>query len=237
MNTRQQPYLLIAVATVLGAISVASLPLAAPAWTAAGTVAGLALAWRIAGTRNLPRVLKRALFLGPFILFLAAMEFFRGDGRVLMDAGVRGVDLLLKTFTAVSLGLAWGERVGALGIARSLHRVRAPAAAVATTFLATNFLSILAREWEGVRMAARARGLNHARYAHKIRQLGGSLLSVLVRSMWRGERVAMAMQARGYAGKLPPPLTLHGPVRPGEYVLPALAVAAAAIAVLARIQP
>jgi len=242
MISQHQPYLLIAASTVMGAVSIATLPAASPGWVAAGTAAGGVLAWRIAGTRNVLRILKGAAFLGPFILFLAVMEFFRGDNQEVVSlAGIdlpvpliRAVSLLLKTFTAVGLGLAWGDRVGAHGIARSLHRVRAPAAAVATTFLATNFLSTLAREWDGVRMAAQARGLSRARYAFRVRQLCGSLMSVLVRSLWRGDRIGWAMRARGYTGRLPEPLIKRGAVPLADFLLPILAVAVVAIAVCSR---
>jgi cobalt/nickel transport system permease protein len=237
-----QPYLLIAVAAISGAIAVATLPANEPGWVLLGCLMGLLLAGRLTPAGRLGKVLQRGLLVGPFILFLALLEFFRVEpGQQAQVLGIevplaiaRAVGLLLKTFTAVSIGLAWGERVGAHGIARSLHRARAPAATVAVTFLAVNFLSTLGREWEGVRLAARARGLSRASYGFRLRQLGSSLMSVLVRSIWRGDRVALAMRARGYAGRLPEPIAAEGRVDAVTWLVPAAAGAIIVAAVLAR---
>jgi cobalt/nickel transport system permease protein len=245
MTALRPPYLVIAVAAVAGALSAATLPASAPGWVIGGSVLGILLAWRLTPAGRLPAVLRRGALVGPFILFLAGIELFRGPagatveiaGLVLPLGPVRAADVLLKTFTAVCIGLAWGERVGAHGIARTLHRARAPAAAVAVTFLTVNFLSTLAREWESVRLAARARGLNRASYAIRLRQLGASLMSVLVRSMWRGERIAFAMRARGYSGYLPVPITGAKPVGTAHLLMLTVAVGLTAVAVLARMTP
>jgi len=239
------PYLLIALTAIGGAVAVATLPANQPVWVLLGCLMGLFVAVRLTPSGRLGTVLKRGLLIGPFIVFLAALELLRVDpgqriraaGIELPLAGVRAVDLLLKTATAVSIGLAWGERVGAHGIARSLHRAKAPPAMVAVTFLAVNFLSTLGREWEGVRLAARARGLNRASYGFRLRQLGSSLMSVLVRSIWRGDRVALAMRARGYAGRLPDPITTRSRIAAGQWVVLAAAGAIITVAVLARTGP
>ncbi len=244
MNSSTEASLTDAAAAIGAALEVASLPVVAPGWVSLATVVGLTLAGSIAGSAGVTNVLKRGALIGPFILFLAILEFFRGDMHVATEVGgmqvplplVRAVDLLLKTFTAACLGLAWGERVGAHGIARTLHRLRAPAGAVATTFLATNFLATISREWEGVRMAAKARGLSRAPFTFRLRLLGSSLMSVLVRSIWRGDRVGLAMQARGYCGRLPDPLPASSSA-PGNLLLPLLATGVVVVAVLARTLP
>ncbi|MBN2490978.1 MAG: hypothetical protein JXQ29_09025 [Planctomycetes bacterium] len=245
MTAEHPPYLPIAIAALVGAVAVATLPPAAPGWVLAGCTGGLLLAGLLTPPGHLAVVLRRGLLVGPFLVFLAAVELVRPEaGTSIRVAGVafplglvRAVDILLKTAAAVSICLAWGERVGTHGIARTLHRARAPAAAVTVTFLAVNFLATLMREWEGVRLAARARGLNRARYAFRLRQLGASLLSVLVRSMWRGERVALAMRARGYTGRLPPPLAAAQRLAGFHAGLLVLAGALTATALLARMAP
>lgn len=242
---REPPYLLLGCAAVPSAVAVATLPPDSLGWAAAGCGLGLALAGGIAPSGRLKRVLRRSLVVGPFILFLAAAEAFRADAGHTIGVGgfdlplglVRALTLLLKTFTAVALGLAWGERVGAHGIARTLQGLRAPAPAVAVTFLTVNFLATLAREWDGVRLAARARGLNAAGYAARLRQLGSSLMSVLVRSVRRAERVAFAMRARGYVGQLPADVL---PARRITAAHPAFVIASAlvvAVAILSRTTP
>jgi len=236
------PYRLIALAAIGGAIAVATLPANRPVSVLLGCLVGLFLAVRLTPAGRLGKVLKRGLLVGPFILFLALLELFRVEpgqqvhviGIAIPLAWARAGGLLLKTFTAVSIGLAWGERVGAHGIARTLHRARAPAATVAVTFLAVNFLSTLGREWEGVRLAARARGLNRASYGFRLRQLGSSLMSVLVRSIWRGDRVALAMRARGYTGRFPEPTTPRRRVGSEDWIVLAAAFTIVAAAVLAR---
>jgi cobalt/nickel transport system permease protein len=241
----EPPFLWLGGAAVTAAIAVATLPPDAPGWVGAGAGIGLLLAGGIAPRGRRRVVLRRGLLVGPFILFLAAAEGFRPDAAETVGVAglavplglVRALTLLLKTYTAVAIGLAWGERVGAHGIARTLQKVRAPASAVAVTFLTVNFLATLGREWDGVRLAARARGLRAAGYAARLKQLGSSLMSVLVRSIRRGERIGLAMRARGYAGRLPvdvlPPRRLT-PVH-GSFLLAAAAVAA--MAVLSRTTP
>jgi energy-coupling factor transporter transmembrane protein EcfT len=242
VNDTSPPYRLIALAVVVGTAATATLPTPALGWIVLSTLLGLGLTVLLAPDGQVLRVWKRGLLVGPFILFLAAMEFFRPDaggpvavlGLDVPSSLVRATGFLLKTIAAVSLGLAWGARVGAHGVARTLHRFGAPAPAVAVTFLTVNYLAIVGREWEGVRLAARARGLNHASYAFRLRQLGSSLMSVLVRSIWRGDRVAMAMQARGYHGRLPRPMAEPARFAPRHALLLGGALALVAVAILAR---
>lgn len=239
---REPPYPLLGFAAVVSAIAVATLPPASFGWVATGCGLGLLLAVGITPDGHLGVVLRRGLLVGPFILFLAAAEAFRPDaGRSISAVGVelplgavRAASLLLKTFTAVSLGLAWGERVGAHGIARTLQEIRAPAPAVAVTFLTINFLATLAREWDGVRLAARARGLSAAGYSARLRQLGSSLMSVLVRSIRRGERVALAMRARGYSGRLPGDVLPQRRLAVVHHAYLLATVAVTAVAILSR---
>ena len=237
------PYRYLAISVALAILAVAGLPLDAPLTVAAATLVGFAFGLVVAGPGRSAVLLKRAALVSPFLILLAVFQLWRPITEdtivvagIACPAGpVRAVVFLLKTITAALIGLAWGDRVGADGIARTIQRFRLPAGAVATTYLATNFMGTLRHEWDSVRLAAAARGLNHAPWRFQFRQLGGTMVSVLVRSLRRGDRVALAMRARGYRGQLPAPLRSRTLVIAREHVAFLLTAALATLAIGARV--
>lgn len=205
------PYRPLALAVGVAILAVAVLPLDAPHLVLTATGVGLALCVTFTRPGRAPILLKRAAMVGPFLVLLAIFQIWRpitADsiecfGAVLPAGPVRAATFLLKTVTVAGIGLAWGDLVTPAGIARTMQRFRLPAGLVATTFLTTGFTSTLRHEWDSVRLAGIARGLNHAPWRFQLRHLGGAMVSVLVRSLRRGDRVALAMRARGYRGELP----------------------------------
>lgn len=60
-------------------------------------------------------------------------------------------------------------------------------------------LPLMAREWQTIGMARRARGVDAGRNPlAAVRLFGGRLLALLVGAVRRGSRMAMAMEARGF---------------------------------------
>ncbi len=242
MTMTHPPYRFLAAATIGAAIAIATVPPNALGAAVVACMLAAAGAWALTEHGRLGVVVRRALLIGPFIAFLALLEGVRGglDARgtalgLELPLGILfAATFVCKTVGAALLGIAWGERVGAHGIARTLQRARFPAGAVATTYVTAAFVGTLKEEWDRVRLAANARGLNRAGLHARMRQMGGSVVSVLVRSLRRGDRVALAMRARGFAGRLPNPIRARTHYGWRDALLGSVAVGVVAAAVWAR---
>jgi energy-coupling factor transport system permease protein len=89
---------------------------------------------------------------------------------------------------------------------------------------AVRLLPILAAEWQMIRLARRARGVDAGRSPLSgLNLFGRQLLALLVGAIRRGTRMAMAMEARGF-GALPcRTLARERPIRAGDWALIAAA--------------
>lgn len=122
----------------------------------------------------------------------------------------------------VGIGIAW--RMGAIGLLAlslvqttertlllaALRRLGVPASLVWVVALSWQYAELLGREYRRLRAALRTRGFRLRSDWHSYRTLGHISGALLVHSAVRAERVAAAMQCRGFHGHFH---TL-GPLRP-----------------------
>jgi len=185
-----------------------STPLQAwPAFVACAlALAAIAVAARVGPAAVWPRV--RAIV--PLVVFVAAfVPFVRGGPAVhvgplaLSEAG-------LATFALVSAKAA----IGALGavllgattsfpdILHGLERLRTPRLLTVIAAFMYRYVFVIADEARRMRAALAARAYR-PRHLGQAAMLGRMVTALFLRSYERGERVYVAMVARGYAGTTP----------------------------------
>jgi energy-coupling factor transport system permease protein len=97
---------------------------------------------------------------------------------------------------------------------------------------ALRLVPLLIAEFESVRLARRARGVEGRSPAARARLLGGIVFTLLVGAVRRGSRLATAMDARGFDSGIPRTNARgsHLRRRDGAFVAGTVAVCAAAVA-------
>ena len=92
---------------------------------------------------------------------------------------------------------------------RLLHgfeTLRAPRMLVLIVSFMWRYLHVLGEEWHRMRIARQARG-HSSRWLFGERSLGPLIATLFLRSLQRGERVYLAMTARGFSGGVPASVT------------------------------
>lgn len=146
----------------------------------------------------------------PFLMFALLLPIVGSDPRV---------DVLGVSLSEPGLWAAWSILVkGSLGVAatvvlasttpipdllRGLERLRVPSMLVAITAFMVRYGDVLGQELHRMRVARESRGAD-PRWIWQARGVASTAGTLFVRSFERGERVHFAMQARGFAGAMPP---------------------------------
>jgi energy-coupling factor transport system permease protein len=98
---------------------------------------------------------------------------------------------------------------------------------------ALRLVPLLATEWQTIRLARRARGVEAGRNpVAYLRLFAGTAFALLVGAVRRGSRLAMAMDARGFDAGIPRTNARGSRLRRRDAVFVAAAVAVAAAAVV-----
>jgi cobalt/nickel transport system permease protein len=171
----------------------------------------LALATIAAAGRVGPGVLwSRARVVLPLVLFVAVcVPFVRGGERV--DLGPVAVSREgLTTFFAVGskalIGTVSAVLLGATtsfpDVLHGLERMRAPRLLTLIAAFMYRYLFVITAEARRMRVALAARGYR-PRHALQAAALGRVATALFLRTFERGERVYVAMLARGYTGTTP----------------------------------
>jgi cobalt/nickel transport system permease protein len=173
--------------------------------------ADLVLLVGVVGLAGLPPALvaRRLRIEIPFLLFAAFMPF--------TGAGPR-VDILGVSLSEPGLWAAWNiVAKGTLGVAASivlaattpvadllkgLDRLHVPRVITAIAGFMVRYLGIVAGEARRMHVARQSRGYD-PRWLWQARGMAASAGTLFVRSYERGERVYVAMVARGYDGTMP----------------------------------
>ncbi len=158
-------------------------------------------------------LLPRMVIEVPFLVFAALMPFVAEGPRVVVP--VAGLDLVLSEPGLVA---AWGLAVkGTLGVLASLtlaattepqaiilglQRLRLPDLLVQIMAFMVRYLDVVTADLGRMVTAMRSRGVDPRSPRHWP-ALARTLGALFVRSYERGERVHLAMLARGYDGSLP----------------------------------
>ncbi len=180
------------------------------AWPAYAACA-LALITLAALARVGPRVLwTRARVIVPLVVFVAAfLPFVRGGAQV--DVGPLSVsEEGLATFATVTAKAALGTLSAVLlgattsfpDLLHALERLRVPRLPVLVAAFMYRYLFVIADETRRMRAALTARAYRPRHLGHA-GALGRLATALFLRSHERGERVYLAMLARGYTGSMP----------------------------------
>jgi len=179
------------------------------AFWAFGAHAALVVAAAAAGRLPPSVLLRRLLIETPFLLFAVFLPFF-GRGERL---GVIGLSLSREGLwaawnigakatlgTAASVILAATTRVPDL--LKAFSRLHFPKVLTAVMGFMVRYLDVVSGELGRMRIALRCRAYR-PRWIGEARALAAVAGTLFVRAYERGERVYLAMQARGYHGVMP----------------------------------
>lgn len=165
------------------------------------TVAVARMPWRFVATRLLVET--------PFVVFALLMPLVATGPRVevlgvsLSRAGLTGGALLLaKATLGVVAAVVLAGTTGSRELLAGLERLRIPATLVAILSFMLRYVSVVSADLQRMRVARESRGYSGGRLGH-LRHVAASVGSLFVRSYERGERVHLAMVARGYRGRMP----------------------------------
>jgi cobalt/nickel transport system permease protein len=165
----------------------------------------------LAATARVPvrTVLRRTVVEAPFVAFALLLPFVAAGERVevlgvslsrpgLLGAGNVLAKATLGVVAAILLVATTEQRALLLG----LERLRLPARLVQIASFMLRYADVIAGELRRMRIARESRCFT-ARSVRSWRTLGHAAGALFVRCYERGERVHLAMLARGYTGAMP----------------------------------
>lgn len=167
----------------------------------------------------LPLVLRRSALALPFVAVTIPLLFTRpgetlftvtGSGWTASRAGAVAVaSIMLRSWLAVLMAVVLTGVTRPLDLIRALEQLKLPRVLTATVLFMYRYLAVIGEEGQRLlrARAARSAAAGDGRraggsIAWRARVLGAMVGSLFVRSFERGERVYMAMRARGYDGTL-----------------------------------
>jgi cobalt/nickel transport system permease protein len=167
------------------------------------------LALALALSRLPWRVVVRIRVVAPFVAFAALLPFVAtGERRDVLGVAVSvdglraggaiAAKALLGGFAAIVVTATTPTR----SILSGLRRLRVPPIVVGIIGFLFRYLDVLHDQLHRMRMAMTARG-HDPRWLWQVRPIASSLGVLFVRSYERGERIHLAMAARGFRVELP----------------------------------
>ncbi|MBM4062916.1 MAG: cobalt ECF transporter T component CbiQ [Planctomycetes bacterium] len=173
------------------AIVVATVVTPLPQWPVhAGAAAVLVLAAAL--SRVPPRaLLRRLLWLEPFVLGLALLALLQPGGLLV------GAALLVRSTLSLATMVLLAATTPFADLLAVLRRLRVPRLLVTTIALMYRYLFVLADEAQRLRRARQSRTFTASR-RHAWRSLATVVGQLFVRATARAERIYAAMVARGY---------------------------------------
>lgn len=190
------------------------------------------------GRVPLVMLVKRLTIELPFVAFAFLLPFVAGGERVdvgplsLSVDGLWGAwNILAKGTLGVATTVVLTATTSITDLLRGLERLHMPRIFVAIMVLMIRFGVVITDESRRMQIARLSRGYD-PRWFWQAKAVASSAGNLFVRSYERGERVYLAMVARGYSGTFP---SVGGEAaRPGQWaatlVLPALSAVIAAVA-------
>jgi cobalt/nickel transport system permease protein len=185
-------------------------------------------------------VMRRLAVETPFIVFALVLPFVATGPRIevlglsLSQSGVLGSwNVLAKGTLGVVAAIILSASTAPRELLAGLERLRLPSTLVAILSFMVRYLSVVSDDLHRMRIARESRGYAGGRVGH-LKAIAGGVGALFVRSFERGERVHLAMQSRGYTGRMPE-LAPNGAARIQWAEGLAISLAAIAIAVTARL--
>src|SRR5689334_5090682 len=195
------------VAALLGAICVVATPRAAFGMFA-GHLAVLAVVWGIAA---IPPgwILRRAVIELPFVVLAVLLPATGPDPRIdllgvaLSEPGLLGAwNIVVKGTLGVLISLTLAATTPLRDLLLGMQRLRAPALVVTIATLMLRYTDLIVAEAARMRRARLSRG-HDPRFLWQAGATARGVGALFVRAYERGERVHLAMLARGWAGRMP----------------------------------
>jgi cobalt/nickel transport system permease protein len=157
-----------------------------------------------------PLVVSRRLTVEtPFIVFALLLPFVATGPQVdvlglqLSESGVLGAwNVLAKGTLGVIAAILLSATTGPRDLLAGLERLRLPSTLVAILSFMVRYMSVVSDDLHRMRIARESRGYTGGRAGH-LKAVAGGVGALFVRSFERGERVHLAMQSRGYTGRMP----------------------------------
>jgi cobalt/nickel transport system permease protein len=185
-------------------------------------------------------VMKRLAVETPFLVFALLLPFVATGPRVdvlgvsLSESGVLGSwNVLAKGTLGVVAAIVLSATTGPRDLLAGLERLRLPSTLVAILSFMVRYMSVVSDDLHRMRIARESRGYRGGRVGH-LKAVAGGVGALFVRSFERGERVHLAMQSRGYTGRMPQ-LTQTGAAQAEWVEGLTISLAAVVIAVAARV--
>ena len=173
---------------------------------------GLVLA-AIAAVARVParEIWRRARFVLPLVLFVAVFVPFLRPGGTAYQLGPLtvhsdGLEVLALVSLKATIGTVGAVLLAATttfpSVLRALEAMRVPRLFVLIAAFMYRYLFVIVEETGRMRAALSARGYRPRNALHAA-ALGRMSTALFLRTYARGERVYLAMQARGYRGEMP----------------------------------
>jgi cobalt/nickel transport system permease protein len=225
-------------ATIVTVLAVVATPRNAVWAFAAHAVALLGV---VAATRLPPgAVLRRMRIEVPFLAFAVLLPIVGRGPRVdvaglsLSHEGLwAGWNIAAKGTLGVLAAIVLSSSTPVAELLRGVERLRAPKVMVAIAGFMVRYLDVVVGEAARMRVARLSRG-DDPRWLWQARATAATGGTLFVRAYERGERVHLAMLARGYDGGMPEVHHHHAPVRTSllAAAVPAVHVAIAVLALV-----
>lgn len=161
------------------------------------------------------------------------MVFTAGPLTVTTGVVISALSLVLRLLAVALPSVAVFASTDPTDLADSLvQNARARPRFVIGSLAATRILPLLATDWETLRMARRARGVEAGRNPlGRVRLLASTTFGLLVLAVRRGTRLATAMDARGFDAGTPRSVARPQRFGPADGLLVLAAVATGALAI------
>lgn len=177
-------------------------------WAFGGYLVLLATVWVLA---TIPPgwIARRALIELPFVVLAVLLPFAEGGERVEV-AGVSlsvtgllaGWNIIVKGTLGVLTSLTLAATTPIRDLLLGLQRLRVPSTLTTIATLMLRYVDVIIREARRMRIARISRG-HDPRLLWQAGAVAHSIGSLFLRSYERGERVHLAMLARGWTGTMP----------------------------------
>ena len=171
--------------------------------------AGLVVAVAQVGRIPLGHIARRLAIEIPFVAFAVFLPIVGRGPRVdvlgvpLSEAGLLAAwNIVAKGTLGVAATIVLAATTPIPQLLAGLERLRVPSRLVAIAAFMLRYADALGQELERMRIARMSRG-HDPRWLFQARAIASSVGVLFVRSFERGERVYLAMEARGYAVSMP----------------------------------
>ncbi|HSL10044.1 MAG TPA: cobalt ECF transporter T component CbiQ [Actinomycetota bacterium] len=179
-------------------------------------------------------VVRRLAIEVPFVAFAVLLPFLAAGERIdvlgvaVSREGVWGAwNILAKATLGVAASVIVASTTTMPELLQGLERLRVPRVITSIASFMIRYLDVIADEMRRMRVARLSRG-HDPRWLWQARAVAASAGALFIRSYERGERVYLAMTARGYDGRMP---DVTGAAASTDAWIVALAVPAVALLV------